>query len=53
VLWGDFPGALRSAISDPEVRAIAEAFPVGGVERPREVLGISRDRLLRMIEPAA
>ena len=53
VLWGDFPGALRSAISDPEVLAIAEAFPVGGVERSREVLGISRDRLLRMIEPAA
>ncbi|WP_229669900.1 DUF4037 domain-containing protein [Microlunatus endophyticus] len=52
VLWGDFPAALRARITDPEVVTIAEAFPVGGAERPREVLGISRDRLLRMLEPA-
>lgn len=52
VLWGDFPGALRRMITDPEVAAIADAFPVGGIDRPREVLGIPRGRLLRLFEPA-
>lgn len=52
VLWGDFPGALRKVIADPDVAAIADAFPVGGIERPREVLGIPRGRLLRLFEPA-
>lgn len=53
VLWGDFPGALRERISDPEVRQILDAFPVGGIDRPRETLGISRDRLLLLIRTGA
>ncbi|MFK4084525.1 DUF4037 domain-containing protein [Kribbella sp. NPDC020789] len=35
-VWGDFPGALAAAITDPEVRAIAERWPVGGIERVRD-----------------
>jgi len=48
VLWGDFSGALRRQLKDPDVIAVAEAFPVGGIERPRELLGISRGRLVRL-----
>jgi len=50
VCWGDFPGALRKQLRDPEVIAITEAFPVGGIERPRELLGISRGHLLRLFD---
>ena len=44
VLWGDFPGALAAEIKDPEVRRIAERWPVGGIERVRDVLWAARDR---------
>jgi hypothetical protein len=44
VVWGDFPGALSAAIRDPEVRRIAERWPVGGIERVRDVLHRARDR---------
>lgn len=50
VRWGDFPAALGKQIRDPEAIAIADKFPVGGIERPRELLGISRGRLLRLFE---
>jgi len=53
VLWGDFPEALAAAIEDPEVRRIAERWPVGGVDRVREVLHRPADRrhLLRLLGP--
>jgi hypothetical protein len=38
VVWGDFPGALAAEIQDPEVRRIAERWPVGGIEQVRNVL---------------
>lgn len=44
IAWGDFPGALRDAISDPAVTAIADAWPVGGVDRLRDVLWSPRFR---------
>ncbi|MFG1819874.1 DUF4037 domain-containing protein [Kribbella sp. NPDC049174] len=44
VLWGDFPGALTAEIKDPEVRRIAERWPVGGIERLRDALWKARDR---------
>ncbi|HTE72562.1 MAG TPA: DUF4037 domain-containing protein [Actinomycetes bacterium] len=48
VLWGDFPGVLAEAIEDPEVRGIAERWPVGGPDRAREQLwDVRRRSLLR------
>lgn len=44
VVWGDFPGALVAQINDPEVRRIAERWPVGGIDRIRDVLWAPRDR---------
>ncbi|MFI6674755.1 DUF4037 domain-containing protein [Kribbella sp. NPDC050470] len=44
VVWGDFPGALLAEIKDPEVRRIAERWPVGGIDRIRNVLWAARDR---------
>jgi hypothetical protein len=44
VLWGDFPGALLAEIKDPEVRRIADRWPVGGIDRIRDVLWAARDR---------
>jgi hypothetical protein len=44
VLWGDFPGALAAEIKDPEVRRIAERWPVGGIDQIRNVLWAARDR---------
>ena len=46
VPWGDVPGALHAQISDPEVRALAARWPVGGVDQIREVLFAPRDRQL-------
>ena len=46
VLWGDFPGALAEQIEDPEVRGIAERWPVGGPDRARELLWDARHRSL-------
>ena len=39
VLWGDFPPALLEQIQDPEVRRIAQRWPVGGVDRLRDLPG--------------
>ncbi|MFC9691294.1 DUF4037 domain-containing protein [Kribbella sp. NPDC056951] len=44
VVWGDFPGALSAAITDPTVRAIADRWPVGGIDRLRTVLWKPADR---------
>lgn len=44
VVWGDFPGTLLAEIKDPEVRRIAERWPVGGIDRIRDVLWAARDR---------
>ena len=38
VVWGDFPGALAAEIQDPEVRRIAERWPVGGIDHVRNVV---------------
>ncbi|MCK0111204.1 DUF4037 domain-containing protein [Ornithinimicrobium sp. F0845] len=46
VLWGDFPGALAATIQDPEVRRIVDRWPVGGVDRVRDVLHRASDRRL-------
>ncbi|MFF1819994.1 DUF4037 domain-containing protein [Kribbella sp. NPDC058245] len=45
VVWGDFPRALSDRISDPEVRAIADRWPVGGIERVRDQFWKPADRL--------
>jgi Domain of unknown function (DUF4037) len=52
VLWGDFPGALKARIQDPQVKEIAERWPVGGVDQFRELLLSPRSRpsLLRLFE---
>jgi hypothetical protein len=42
VFWGDFPGALRQAITDPEVIDIADRWPVGAVDDLREAVAIPR-----------
>jgi hypothetical protein len=44
VVWGDFPGALCAAITDPAIRAIADRWPVGGIDRLRNVLWKPADR---------
>jgi hypothetical protein len=44
VVWGDFPRALSDEIRDPEVRRIAERWPVGGIEQVRSVLHRVDDR---------
>ena len=53
VLWGDFPGALAATIQDPEVRRVADRWPVGGVDRLRHVLPGASDRRLvhRLLDP--
>lgn len=38
VMWADFPGALAAAISDPQVRDLAERFPTGGIDQVRDIL---------------
>ncbi|MEU4192193.1 DUF4037 domain-containing protein [Kribbella sp. NPDC026611] len=44
VVWGDFIGALSAGIQDPEVRRIADRWPVGGIEQVRNVLWKAPDR---------
>jgi hypothetical protein len=44
VLWGDFPGALAQEIRDPAVLAVAERWPLGPVDRFRELLSPPRNR---------
>ncbi|MDQ1602545.1 MAG: hypothetical protein QOE01_390 [Actinomycetota bacterium] len=52
VVWGDFPDALHAQIRDPEVKRIAERWPVGGVDRLRDQLWDPGDRrrLLALFE---
>ena len=53
VLWGDFPGALRQTIDDPEVLRIVELWPTGAVDRVREWIWPTRyrDRLIALVGP--
>ncbi|MET7280257.1 DUF4037 domain-containing protein [Kribbella sp. NPDC005582] len=44
-VWGDFPRALADTISDPRVKAIAQRWPAGGIERIRDVVWKPADRL--------
>lgn len=44
VHWGDFPGALKAEIKDPDVQQIAERWPAGGPDQLRELLWAARDR---------
>ncbi|GAA1593439.1 hypothetical protein GCM10009804_57480 [Kribbella hippodromi] len=44
VVWGDFPGALAAGIQDPEVRRLADRWPVGGIDQLRNVLHRTADR---------
>ncbi|HEY6740464.1 MAG TPA: DUF4037 domain-containing protein, partial [Actinopolymorphaceae bacterium] len=52
VLWGDFPGALREQLQDPEVLEIAERWPAGPIDQLRDLLWApgNRPRLLRMFD---
>src|SRR5262249_36809288 len=50
VLWGDFPGALRAQIREPEVQRIADRWPTGGVDQFRDIAFAPRyRRLLRRL----
>ncbi|QDP95894.1 DUF4037 domain-containing protein [Microlunatus elymi] len=53
VHWGDFPGALRQAITDPEVLRIAELWPTGDADRVREWIWLPkhRHRLVALASP--
>ncbi|MGW0229937.1 DUF4037 domain-containing protein [Actinopolymorpha singaporensis] len=52
VVWGDFPGALRTRITDPAVDRIARRWPVGRIDQVRDLLPVPRHRqeLLRLYE---
>lgn len=52
VAWADFPGLLSAEIRDPEVRAIAERWPVGPVDQFRDLLWPAGNRrlLLRIFD---
>lgn len=52
VPWGDFPGMLRAEIHDPAVLRIIDQYPLGGIDRAREVLWNPRGRhkLLRLFD---
>jgi hypothetical protein len=52
VAWADFPGRLREQIRDPAVVEIAQRWPVGPIDRFRELLWPPRDRLalLRVLD---
>ncbi len=54
VLWGPFPEALAEQIRNPEVKALAARWPVGGVDQVRELLWHPRERaaLLNLLSPA-
>ena len=45
VMWADFPGALSAAISDPQVRELAERWPTGGIDQVRDILWGPRSRI--------
>lgn len=52
VAWGDFPGHLRGEIHDPAVLRIAERWPVGPVDKFRDLLWPAGNRglLLRLFD---
>ena len=53
VVWSDFPGAIAAGIEDPEVKRIAERWPVGGIDQVREVLwgrGNGRRELVELLD---
>lgn len=54
VAWGDYVGPLAAAIKDPEVREIAEQWPVGAIDQLREIVWFPRKRghLLAAFESA-
>lgn len=54
VAWADIPGLLMPLIEDPEVRRIAQRWPVGPVDQFRELFWApdNRLRLLRVLEEA-
>ncbi|MET9271772.1 DUF4037 domain-containing protein [Kribbella sp. NPDC003557] len=43
-VWGDYIGALHAGIRDPEVLRICERWPVGGINRVRDLLWKADDR---------
>lgn len=46
VLWGDFPEALAAQIRGPDVKRIAEQWPIGGADQFRDLLWDIRHRRL-------
>ncbi len=52
VPWGDFPEALLAQVADAEVRALATAWPFGGIDRVRDILWTpsARPALLRLLD---
>lgn len=50
VLYGDFPSVIRAQIQDPAVQRIVERWPVGPIDRMRDLLWATSDRrsLLRI-----
>ena len=52
VTWGDFPKALAAQIQDPQVKEIADRWPVGFIDQLREILWFptDRERLLRLFD---
>jgi Domain of unknown function (DUF4037) len=38
VMWADFPGALSTLITDPQVRDLVERWPTGGIDQVRDIL---------------
>lgn len=52
VAWADFPGLLGAQIQDPAVLGIAERWPVGPVDRFRDLLWPAENRrvLLRIFD---
>ena len=54
VAWADFPGLLHAEIQDPDVLRIAEQWPLGPVDRFRDLLwpAAGRHLLLRLFDQA-
>lgn len=38
VMWADFPGALRASVQDPQVLALIDRWPTGGVDQVPDLL---------------
>ena len=43
-VWGDYIGALAAGIKDPEVLRLLDRWPVGGIDRVRDLLWKANDR---------